>query len=242
MNKQSILEAVNKFTNTFNINIRRFPNRDYRRLIQYINANNIDITLDIGANIGQYANFLFKCKYQGRIISFEPQSDAFEKLNNKIMSSNNKNRWQAIRCAMGNQVGTIKINNSKNSVSSSILPILNQHIKAAKDSVYISSEEVNINTVDQYLTEHNIAAEKVFLKIDTQGFENNVLIGANNSLQKIKVLQLEMATVPLYDGEVVFDDLKKKIESFGFHLSSIESGIADEQTGRLLQVDAIFVK
>ena len=122
------------------------------------------------------------------------------------------------------------------------MPILNKHTEIAKESVYVNTERIELSTVDLFIQENSIQAENVFLKIDTQGYENSVLNGASASLTKIKVLQVEMSLVPLYEGEVLFDELKKKIEGFGFSLSAVESGLADETTGKLLQMDAVFVK
>ena len=238
MNKQNILEFINYFLNKINISIKRFPSREQRRLIKYLKINNINTVLDVGANIGQFAKQLFLNGYKGTIISFEPQSQAFKILQKRT----NKSTWFAVNSALGESASTAIINNAANSVSSSILPILEQHTQVSKESEYINSEEIQISTVDDYLQQNNIKAENVFLKIDTQGYENKVLNGAIISLQKIKVLQLEMSLVPLYKGELLFDEMKQKIESYGFSLSAVESGLADESTGKLLQMDALFIK
>ncbi|MBS4044345.1 MAG: FkbM family methyltransferase [Chitinophagaceae bacterium] len=238
MTKQSILEFVNYFFNLFHLSVKRYPSREQRRLIRYLKNNHVDYVLDVGANVGQFATHLFRHGYQGKIFSFEPQSLAFKKLSKKA----NQQNWIAINKGLGEVETKLTINNAANSVSSSILPILSEHTAVAKESVYVNSEEIVISTVDIFLRENNIAPEQVFLKIDTQGYENMVLNGASNSLHAIKVLQVEMSLTPLYEGEILFDELKKKIESFGFALAAVESGLANEQTGKLLQLDAIFIK
>lgn len=237
MTKQSTLEFINYLFNKINVSVKRFPSREDRRLIRFLKENNINVVLDVGANVGQYTQNLFKNGYKGKVYSFEPQSQAFSKL--KKHSNEN---WITINKGLGDIETKIIINNSANSVSSSILPILNKHTEIAKESVYVNTERIELSTVDLFIQENSIQAENVFLKIDTQGYENSVLNGASASLTKIKVLQVEMSLVPLYEGEVLFDELKKKIEGFGFSLSAVESGLADETTGKLLQMDAVFVK
>ena len=238
MNKQSILEFINYFFNLIHLSVKRYPSREQRRLIRYLKNNNVLYVLDVGANVGQFAKNLFKYGYKGTIFSFEPQSKAFKILSKKANSKN----WVAINKGLGETETKLTINNAANSVSSSILPILSEHTTVAKESAYVNSEEITISTVDIFLRENNISADQVFLKIDTQGYENMVLNGASKSLQSIKALQVEMSLIPLYDGEVLFDELKKKIESYGFSLAAVESGLANETTGKLLQLDAIFIK
>ena len=237
MTKKNILDFVNFFFNKIGMSVKRFPSREDRRLIRFLKENNINVVLDVGANVGQYTQNLFKNGYKGKVYSFEPQSQAFSKL--KKHSNEN---WITINKGLGDIETKIIINNSANSVSSSILPISNRLSTISNDFEYINKEEVDVSTVDIFLSQNNITPENVFLKIDTQGYEDMVLNGATKSLQKIKVLQLEMSLVPLYKGELLFDEMKQKIESYGFSLSAVESGLADESTGKLLQMDALFIK
>lgn len=237
MTKKNILDFVNFFFNKIGMSVKRFPSREDRRLIRFLKENNINVVLDVGANVGQYTQNLFKNGYKGKVYSFEPQSQAFSKL--KKHSNEN---WITINKGLGDIETKIIINNSANSVSSSILPISNRLSTISNDFEYINKEEVDLSTVDIFLSQNNITPENVFLKIDTQGYEDMVLNGATKSLQKIKALQLEMSLVPLYKGELLFDEMKQKIESYGFSLSAVESGLADESTGKLLQMDALFIK
>ncbi len=237
MTKKNILDFVNFFFNKIGMSVKRFPSREDRRLIRFLKENNINVVLDVGANVGQYTQSLFKNGYKGKVYSFEPQSQAFSKL--KKHSNEN---WITINKGLGDIETKIIINNSANSVSSSILPISNRLSTISNDFEYINKEEVDLSTVDIFLSQNNITPENVFLKIDTQGYEDMVLNGATKSLQKIKALQLEMSLVPLYKGELLFDEMKQKIESYGFSLSAVESGLADESTGKLLQMDALFIK
>ena len=80
------------------------------------------------------------------------------------------------------------------------------------------------------------------LKIDTQGYEKNVIDGATKSLGSIKVIQLEMSILPLYENEMLYVDMINYLDKKGFQLFSLENGFSDQHTGQLLQVDGIFVQ
>lgn len=81
----------------------------------------------------------------------------------------------------------------------------------------------------------------VMLKIDTQGFEKNVLEGARKSLEKITILQLEMSIEPLYEKEILFVEMVNLLQQIGFELFTLENGIRNSLNGKLLQVDGIFI-
>ena len=80
------------------------------------------------------------------------------------------------------------------------------------------------------------------IKIDTQGYEKNVIDGATESLNNIKIIQLEMSILPLYENEILFIEMINYLDKKGFQLFSLENGFSDLTTGQLLQVDGIFVQ
>ena len=111
-------------------------NQNLLKLLKYYNINKI---FDVGANTGQYAETLFNNGYTGKIVSFEPFSKAY----NTLLLKKNKNKQWIIaeRCAIGEEDKEIFINISKNLVSSSILPILDGHLKYAPESQYFDTEK-----------------------------------------------------------------------------------------------------
>ncbi|MFX8373787.1 FkbM family methyltransferase, partial [Acinetobacter baumannii] len=89
----------------------------------------------------------------------------------------------------------VDINISGNSYSSSILPMLPAHLSAAPESLYIGKAKTKVITLDSVFDEYRVNKEKVFLKIDTQGFEAEVLSGLSRNLRNITAVQLEMSIV-----------------------------------------------
>src|SRR5438552_15044691 len=72
------------------------------------------------------------------------------------------------------------------------------------------------------------------------GIESKVLKGAEKSLARIDTVQMEMSLVPLYDGELLFNEMCIVMGKKGYTLIAIENGFSDLTSGQLLQVDGIF--
>jgi FkbM family methyltransferase len=208
--------------------------------IKMLNKHGIDHVFDVGANKGQFGSILRDAGYRGQIISFEPLSDAYQKL---IALSAKDPLWKvAPRMAIGNEDGEITINIASNSESSSVLDMLEAHSNAAKDSVYIGTEQVPVHKLDTVAGEYTASNARVFLKIDTQGYEDQVLSGASFLLEKAVGIQLELSLVPLYEGQQLYESMIAKMKEKGFELWSITPVFKDRESGRLLQVDGTFFR
>lgn len=205
---------------------------------QLFESYRIDTVLDIGANSGQFAQQMRSdLGFTHRIVSFEPLSTAFE-----LLKANAKDDpdWEVFNYAIGDTEEERDINISANSYSSSLLNMLPSHLKSAPDSKYIGKETIAIKTLDSLFGDLCKTAKNVYMKIDTQGFEGKVLKGAENSLPHIDTVQMEMSLVPLYDGELLFNETWILMVKKGYTLIAIENGFSDPASGQLLQVDGIF--
>ncbi len=198
----------------------------------------IDVVLDVGANVGQYGSQLRRdVGFEGRICSFEPMRGAFRVLEAEAADDP---KWSTFNLAIGDVAGSATINIAANSESSSLLPMLTSHSEAAPESRFVGTEKIETQTLDALFDDLCAPGERVYLKIDTQGFEGRVLAGADRSLPKIDTLQIEMALTPLYEGEIAFADLLELLLGRGYMIVGLEPVFADPRTGRLLQVDAVF--
>lgn len=200
----------------------------------------IDLVLDIGANKGQFASGIRQCGYAGRIVSFEPLSQAHSEL---LQSSMGDSMWDAYpRCALGDHNGEVEINIAGNSDSSSILPMLESHRSAAPESAYQGKEVVPITTLDAVAAPYMKDARAAFLKIDTQGFEWKVLDGARTTLPHIKGILVELSLEPLYEGQHLWREVIDRLEAEGFTLWAFTPVFSDQGIGRTLQVDGTFYR
>lgn len=232
-------KTIKRFIKRAGVQLEKYTNNDLKRRSKIIRTYKIDTLLDVGANVGRYGLLIRKAGYKGKIISFEPLNSAFEELQRK---SRKDEKWIVNNYGLGNEQKETEINISKNSYSSSILNILDTHIKSAPNSQYIAKQKIKLKTLDEVF--HNFCNEnsKIMMKIDTQGFEKNVLDGAQKSLSHINLLQLEMSLVPLYENEILYLEMIHFLRDKGFSLYSLENGFSNHDTGQLLQVDGIFVK
>lgn len=209
-----------------------------RRLVRSLDALGIDTILDIGANVGQYGLMTRRAAFRGRIISCEPLAGAFGELSKRAARHDG---WTPVHTAVGSTSGTTTINVSANSFSSSVLEMTDAHLTGAPGSGYISSETVAMTTVRDLVAEHGVVPSRALLKIDTQGFEGEVLAGAGELIDEFGAVQLELSFVELYAGQRLFDDLYALMREHGLRLHIIEPGFSGPD-GRMLQCDGLFVR
>ena len=200
----------------------------------------IDLVLDVGANRGHYASELRANGYAGRIVSFEPLAVPHAQLKHVARADEN---WQvAPRMALGDADGETVIHVAGNSLSSSILDMLPEHERAAPGSAYVATETVPMRRLDQVAGDFLKGSRRALLKLDTQGYEDRVLAGAQGILQNVVAIQAELSFVPLYAGQPLFDKMRSKIEAMGFVLYAVFPGYVHEQTGQTLQIDGFFIR
>lgn len=225
--------------NNLGFDIYKKPGKIYTNKLKLFKHLNIDCVLDVGANTGQYASKLIKYGYKGTVLSFEPQQKTFEILKNNAAQFPN---WQVNNFGLGIKDETALMNISANTESSSILDINETHIEIAPNAVFVGKEQIILKQLDSIFSEIYKLHKNIFLKIDTQGFEYNVLEGALKSLPYIKGIELEMSFVPLYKDEKTFAEMHDYITNKGFQLALIEPQIHQADTGALIQADCVFVQ
>ncbi len=209
-------------------------------LIKAISHFGIDIVYDVGANAGYFAKDIRAAGFSGDIVSFEPLSEAHAALE---LAARKDKRWKVHpRAALGSTTGETSIHISKNSVSSSLLAMSQSHIDASPGSVIAASEAVSVCTLDSVYQRYLSGDSTSFLKIDTQGYEMQILEGACKCLPQIRGILLEVSFVELYEGQHLWKELLEYLEVAGFELWSLDPGFRDMRTGRLLQADALFFR
>ena len=236
-------KIIKKIFNLFGLHICKlnvYSSPAYQ-IVKALEVHKINIVFDIGANTGQFASELREQGYTGKIISFEPLSQAYKTL---VKHASDDINWIVhSRTAVGATMeDCISINVAGNSVSSSILPMLETHINAVPDSQYIHTEQVSLITLDSILEQYTGLSDNFFIKIDTQGYEWAVLDGAPQALKKCKGVLTELSLVPLYDGQKLWIECIERLKNLDIKLYSIQPGFTEPKTGKTLQVDGIFFK
>lgn len=228
---------VKRAVNRLGVDIVRNPFP--RRLAALCDLLDVRLVLDVGANSGQYATCLRDGGYRGEIVSCEPLSAPFRALRVRTASDP---RWHAERLALGPADGTVSVHVAGNSYSSSVLPMLAAHLDAAPESRYVGTEDAPMSTVDALLARRGRPVEHTMLKIDVQGYEWEVLLGAARALGDLAAVQVELSMIPLYEGQRLMGDIVDLLAGHGLVPWSIEPGFSDPRTGRMLQCDGVFVR
>jgi FkbM family methyltransferase len=200
----------------------------------------VNLFLDVGANAGQTTLKLIANGFDGRILSFEPVPGPYGKLASRAARYP---KWKALPVAIGDINGQIEVHVAGNLESSSVLPMLERHKTAAPGSEEINRVQAELRRLDSYLEEGLILKEdNIFLKIDVQGFEMQALNGSAGILGQVKILQMELSLVPLYEGSLLFEDLMARLKKLGFTLFTLLPGFSDPVSGQLLQMDGVFIR
>jgi FkbM family methyltransferase len=232
--------AVRSLLRRFDFEICRYSRTTQYTRLHMLDRNNITTVLDIGANVGQYAEELRTTGYSGRIVSFEPLSEVFAELSNRAAYDN---LWECKQLALGHTIEEVEIKVAENFAISSLLPMSERHATAAPYSLYIGSEKVSMKTLDSLRSELLGCEERVWLKVDVQGCEKQVLEGAVETLkQVIKVVEVEMSLVTLYEGQCLYNEMLDYLHSAGFALAWLQREFVDPESHILLQVNGIFVR
>lgn len=196
--------------------------------------------VDVGANTGQFAQELLLLKRDVKILSFEPLSSAHAILTKNARGAKN---WKvAERMALGAQSAKTRINIAGNSASSSLRKMNAAHSTAAPTSRYIGQEDVDVKTLDDVCPTYFEPWERIYLKIDAQGYEAEILAGSEKILPQVVALQTEASLVELYEGQTLALDILRHAEKLGFKLFGVANGFSNPSTGELLQVDLYFIR
>jgi FkbM family methyltransferase len=210
------------------------------QLIAMLKQHRVNTIFDVGANLGQFGTQLRKYGYDGRIVSFEPLSTVRKKLQH--VSADDPFWEVAPQAAIGNEEGEVVINIASNSVSSSVLDMLDTHSDVAPDSTYVGNEIVPLRRLDTLGINYIQSDTVLFIKIDTQGYEDKVLQGSFELLKDAVGLQLELSFIPLYRGQPLYGEMIEQLKNLGFELWGLVPVLIDPINGRLLQVDATFFR
>ena len=209
--------------------------RRVRDLIDFIESRAIDTVIDVGANIGQFGESLRSGGYRGKIVSFEPTNSVFQILSKKAEADGN---WEVHQCGLGAASGTATLHASKLSVFNSILE-LSEVAKLHDNRMDVDhTEDVPIFTLDQ-VAEHT--SGNIFLKVDTQGYERQVMEGGRKTISRTLGILMELPVIHTYQGEWQFHEGLKYMFELGFVPAQIQAvGYHGLDQASAVEFDCLF--
>ena len=185
--------------------IRIFDFFHKKKIINFLKKNNkyrFNTILDIGGHEGESIELFLKYLNVNKIISFEasPLNYKILKFNlNKLKKKYKKTEILIENFAVGNERKSLRINQFVES-SSSTLKQINTNSNYFKKKYFFFKKNIDgslFHEIDvkmillyDYLVEKNINNVD-FLKIDTEGYEYETILGLRNKLKNVKLIFFE---------------------------------------------------
>lgn len=201
----------------------------------------IDLVIDVGANEGQFAINLRKT-YKGKLISLEPVTNAFEKLS---AAAHDDPNWRVYKIAAGSCQAELDINISNKTNFSSFLELSSYSDgRFGKDVSVNKTENVTVKRLDDFLKETlpDVSKRRIFLKLDTQGFDLEAFRGASGLMDNIFMLQSEISLIHLYKNMHHWTTSIIEYEQSGFGVLGLFPVACDRKNGQIIEYDCLMTK
>jgi FkbM family methyltransferase len=222
----------------------RLPRLDLERhLKDFFQTYHVDTVFDVGANDGQYAELLRRyIGYKGLIVSFEPIPELARNLEARAASDP---QWVVYPMALGSEDGRLPLAVTADSVFSSFLPTDDERRPAdyQRPMTIRRQEDVEVRRLDGLLPElaRRFEMRNMYLKIDTQGFDQQVIEGAGAALEGFCGVQSELSLIPIYKGMPDAWTALEGLRSRGFDITGLFSVSRDEHL-RVIEFDCVMVR
>jgi FkbM family methyltransferase len=201
----------------------------------------IRCVLDVGANRGQYARFLRdRVGFRGTIVSFEPLSKNVALLREQAKADP---RWVVRGCALGSQDARMNINVMKHDLLSSFLTPDHSSVRMFNElNVVDHIENVTVRRLDSVMNDlrDDPAVRNVYLKLDTQGFDLEVVRGAPSTLRSVRAMQTELSVMPIYKGSPTYRETLDALTEQNFGITAMFPVTRDELM-RVIEFDCVMI-
>ncbi len=200
-----------------------------RKIIKFLkkkNLKNLDCLVDVGAHKGESVFFFLKYFKIQNIYSFEPIKDNLDQLKSKLkllMKKYPNCSFVLENKALGSSSKKLLIKKMVESSSSTIreLNLNSKYLNKKKKLLYSGKQnffeniEVEQITLDSYL-ENKVIRKIDFLKIDTEGYELEVLMGLNKNINKLGIVMFEHHYHDMIKKNYTFTDIHKFLTNHNF--------------------------
>lgn len=202
----------------------------------------INCVLDVGANVGQYGRFLRSLGYEGEIVSFEPVQSTFERLQQE---SAGDPRWQVHHLALGAADAEMDLRVASSSDLSSFLAPSEYGMDRFGEKLgTVRVERVRVRRLEELLESliAHIPDPRLYVKLDTQGWDVQVMEGAGRALPRIRALQVELAAKPIYEQAIWLPDGLRWLAGLGFEVTQMFPVNHDMDGLRTIEFDCVAIR
>ena len=182
---------------------KRYHLKKISKIIKNITNYKSPIIFDVGANEGESIEFFLNLFDSPKIYSFEPEKKSYQKISSKYEGNKavklfnfafgNKKEKLILKTNIKSSTSTLSTINTKSKYYKFKSAILN----SSKNNIFLGEEKVKVKKIDHFILEKKIKTLHI-LKIDTEGFELNVIKGAKKALKKTKMLIIEFQLNDMY--------------------------------------------
>jgi FkbM family methyltransferase len=226
----------------FGYQVMRFPAPESydSQIGRYLQNFGVNIVLDVGAHEGEFYSQLRRAGYRGQIVSFEPVPASFERLKEVTRGDSH---WRGYHVALGREVGRLNINVPDSTGFASFLQpaeFMERRFPWARWSG--TNIEVPVERLDGIFDAivEGVERPRIFLKIDTQGWDGAVIEGAGDRLKDIVGLQSEVSVIPIYEGMRSVVDSLTAYRDLGFRLVNMFPVTYDKDDVSVIEFDCIM--
>jgi FkbM family methyltransferase len=217
-----------------------------RHIAWLLDQLEVDCVLDVGANTGQYGQALRRNGYEGYIASFEPVPEFVDEL---AAASAGDDKWTVHPVALGAIEGMVPIRVQRS--FSSLLPSSDygkDRFEILRESADNEQIEVPLRRLDAMLDEvlapviaSGITRPRVYLKMDTQGFDLEAFRGLGDRVADIVAMQSEIALRLIYEGMPRMPEALAAYEAAGFEITGLYP-VSRELDGRVIEYDVTMIR
>lgn len=203
---------------------------------RWIKDAGVGTVIDIGAHSGDFSRRFRSLLPNAKIYAFEPLPGPFGKLVEVMEQDGN---FEAFNCALGSAPGVVEMRENEFSYSSSLLAMADRH----REEFPFTAQSRPISVDVKRLDDINITVSgAVLIKIDVQGFEEQVIEGGERTMKLADIVILETSFTELYQGQHLFSAIYERMCRLGFSYSGSFGQLSSPTNGIPLQQDAIFLK
>lgn len=209
-------------------------------LRQVFHDYGIEVVLDIGANTGQYRDFLRqRVGFEGIVHSFEPLTELVDAMRAR---AGDDRRWHVHPFALGAEDAVKQFNVMAHTTFSSFRTPDASYSEFADTNRVVRTLDVHVRRLDDLApTLDGLSAPGVFVKIDTQGFDLEVIAGGGRVLAAAHGMQFELAMQHIYQNVPGYAEMLGTVQRLGFDVAGMFPITVDSHL-RVVEFDCINVR
>jgi FkbM family methyltransferase len=202
-------------------------------------TGNIKSIIDIGANNGEFSEFLSTYFDAQVTVAIEPLPSQIALI---------KQRRNVIKnlivheCAVSDHNSQAIFYEHSYSPASSLLKVSNISVDEFPQTLEVAQKiNVDIRRLDD-LIDQSILHNELLIKIDVQGLEDKVIQGGLDTFSKARFVLIEMSLVHMYDNQPLFEEVHEILVNADFRLAGIKNQINSTKNGQPLFLHCLYMR